>query len=119
MEAIPHDEQIQMILEGRAIRFAQERLGLKSPGASDFAKLFNVSRQDIQAYVRTHGLPTRACFRRPGSADGNYLIQEDGSYVVYYQERGCRFDEFRYGNLKDAELVLAGMILGPSGIGLY
>lgn len=48
-----------------------------------------------------------------------YLIEEDGRYVVYYQERGCRFEEFRYDSRKDAELVLTGMILGPSGIGLY
>ncbi len=118
MEAIPQTEQIQIILEGRAFRVAQERLRVPSPGPADYAKLFTVSRRDIQAHVHANGLPTRAYFSRPGAADGNYLIEEDGRYTVYYQERGCRFDEFRYDDRKDAELVLVGMLLGPSGIGL-
>ena len=119
METIPLVEQIQIVLEGRAFRVAESRLGGKAPTASDYARIFPVTRQEIQAHVRAHGLPPHSHFSRPGSADGNYLIEEDGRYVVYYQERGCRLDEFRYSNRRDAELVLVGMLLGPSGIGLY
>lgn len=122
MEAIPHDEQIKIILEGRAFRTAQELLATKSPGPSDYAKLFTVTRREIQAYVRANGLPASVFFG-PSGVTGcvSYRIEEeeDGRYVVFSEERGYRYEEFRYANRKDAELVLVGMMLGPSGIGLY
>jgi hypothetical protein len=118
MDTLSADEQIKILLEGRAFKTAQSLLGGRTPTNGDYAKLFTVTRRDVQAYVRAHGLPPRACFSRPGGSDGNYLIEEDGYFVVYYQERGGRFEEFRYAERKEAELVMVGMLLGPSGIGL-
>lgn len=44
----------------------------------------------------------------PKTFDGQYLIETDGSFVVYQQERGVRFDVSTFHSLAEAAAATFG-----------
>jgi hypothetical protein len=112
-------EQIQALLSGHAFQFTKAVTGKSKLTGEEYKSVFTVSRQQVLDYVRTHGLPPGAWSSRPGSADGLHMIERDGKYSVYFQERGIAFDETSHKTRADAEIALAKWLLALSGTGLY
>ena len=119
MASISRDEQIRVLLLGKAYDTVRMLFPGKQLTGSDYKEVFNVTRIEVVEYVKCHGFPPGAYSGRQGNCDGPYLIEEESTYVVYYQERGVRFDETRHETREDADEVLIALLLGLSGTGLF
>ena len=112
-------EQIQVLLSGRAFQFIRARTGTSELTGEEYKAVFTVSHQQVLDHVRTHGLPPGGWSSQPGGFDGLYMVERDGTYAVYVQERGIAFDESVHNSRADAEIAMANWLLGLSGTGLY
>jgi hypothetical protein len=112
-------DQILALLTGGATRLVQERCGKSQLTGADYQATFTVDRKDVREYVKTCGLPTGAWSSFTASADGLYLIELDGWYATYYQERGIAFTETLHATKVQAELAVADLLLSASGTGLF
>lgn len=112
-------EQIQVLLSGRAFQFVKAYTGKSELTGEEYKAVFTVSRQQVFDHVQTHGLPPGGWNSQPGGFDGLYMIERDGRFVVYFQERGIAFDESVHNSKADAEIATAKWLLGLSGTGLY
>ena len=115
----PIEIQIHALLSGGAFRLAQEWSSSQSLTGGEYAKVFTVARQDVLRYVEAHGFPAGCFSERPGSSDGPYMIQDNGQYVVYVQERGIPFSETVHASRREADAAMVNLLLGLSGTGLY
>ena len=82
---IPKHEQLEAIVTGRtwdlAVRYAdRDHPKLRS--------MLDVTLEELIAYARERGLPETWVRREPATYDGLYLIEENGRYCVYAQDRG-------------------------------
>jgi hypothetical protein len=113
------DDQIRALLTGRAFSIVRAMSGDRQLSGKEYAQVFTVSRSDVLAYVRQHGFPKGSYSDRPRITDGPYMVEEEGKYVVYHQERGIRVDEASYSNKALADEAMVNLLLGLSGTGLY
>lgn len=119
MAPIPRDEQIRVLLQGKAYDTVRELFPGKQLTGGDYKEVFTVTRKDVVEYVKRNGFPPGSYGSRLGGGDGPYMIEEECAYAVYYQERGIRFGETRYAKKVEADEVLITLLLGLSGTGLY
>lgn len=119
MAQIPRDEQIRLLLQGKAYGTVRALFPGKQLTGGEYKEVFTVKRNDVIEYVKREGFPSGSYGHRPGGGDGPYMIEEAGEFIVYYQERGIRFDEVRRARREEANEVLIDLLLGLSGTGLY
>jgi hypothetical protein len=112
-------DQILALLTGGATRLVQERCGKSHLTGADYRATFTVDRKDVREYVETCGLPMGTWSSSAASSDGLYLIELDGRYATYYQERGIAFTETLHATRAQAELAVADLLLNASGTGLF
>lgn len=119
MATIPLDEQIRLLLQGKAYDTVRALFPGKQLTGGEYKEVFAVTRKDVVEYVKRKGFPPGSYSNHPGGVNGPYMIEEEGAYAVYYQERGIRFDETRYAEKVEADEGLITLLLGLSGTGLY
>lgn len=112
-------EQIAALLTGRAFSVVRDLYGGRQLSGTEYQDVFTVTRDDVVKHVKQQGFPAGAFSTRPRLSDGPYLIEDEGGFVVYYQERGIPFDEQRFSKRTDAEVAMVSLLLGLSGTGLY
>jgi hypothetical protein len=112
------EEQIRALLEGRCFELACRELGVTEMRHHDYAKVFTVTRADIDHFVQKNGLPASHVRYSPSSYDGVYLLKQNTSWVTYYQERGIRFNEVEHSSREGATERALTLLLESSGTGL-
>jgi hypothetical protein len=81
---IPKNEQAWAILNAKEWELARRYFD------GNFSKLeeaYTVTRQDLKDYIEEHGYPKGWWHFTKGTQDGLYLIEREGMWVVYVQER--------------------------------
>jgi hypothetical protein len=113
------EAQVHALLTGRAFAFTCEWTGKVSLDGSEYQEVFTVDRDTVHKFVSEHGLPSGAWSSHPQTQDGLYMIEQDGQYKVYDQERGIQFDESAFASRQDAQSDLVDRLLARSGAGLF
>lgn len=116
-------EQATAILDRKARQLASRILGRRANNQADFGEAFNLERIDLLAEIddpdRLMGLGRN----RVGPQNGLYvLLDDDGTYRCYLQERGesseerrgMSFDEAR-GHVIDLVILMQGLPYTPPG----
>ena len=119
MKPLPVEEQIRALLQGRGFDMARSLFGLTVLSGNEYAKVFTVKREEVLAYVQEFGFPPGCYYDRPRQGDGPYMLEDEGEYVIYCQERGQRLDETRHKSKAKAQAIMVDLLLGLSGTGLY
>ncbi len=109
-------EQAQAILQRKAARLASQILERRASTAADFAEAFTLERVDVVAEIDSVDALLAVGRNRVGPRDGLYVIEEDGGFRVYIQERGIperevaglTFDEAREAVI-DRVMLLNGI----------
>lgn len=81
-------EQAQAILTRKARRLASSVLGRRATTAADFRDAFTLERVDIISEIPDRDALLSLGLNRVGPRDGLYVLEADGAYRVYVQERG-------------------------------
>lgn len=81
-------EQAEAILKGNGRELASRIIGRRATSAEDFSEAFNLERIDMIAEVESADRLLSFGINRVGPKDGIYVIDDDGVYRVYLQERG-------------------------------
>ncbi len=81
-------EQARAILAGKGHAMAAAILGRRPVGADDYALAFNVERIDLLSEIPDVAALLALGHNRVGPKDGLYILEEEGSFRVYLQERG-------------------------------
>jgi len=113
------ERQIVALLTGRAFQLACEWTGKTTLDGGEYQHVFTVEPEAVHDYVLRKGVPTGAWSNRPASHDGLYMVEHQGKYSVYYQERGITFDESSFSSKREAEIALVDQLLAHCGAGLY
>lgn len=106
-------EQMCALLTGRAFEVAA------TYNVSDYATLFTLSVEEIHEYVALNGLPDGAVMTAPDSRDGLYLVEGDGKFRVYWQDRGIVMVEHVFSVRKAAAKAAVDELLINGSRGLY
>ncbi|MEN8115034.1 MAG: hypothetical protein ABFS21_11680, partial [Actinomycetota bacterium] len=89
-------EQAQAILKRKARRLASQILGHRATTAAEFNRAFTLERVDIVSEIADAETLLSLGTNRVGPRDGLYILESEGRYRVYVQERGIpqreRFD---------------------------
>ncbi|MFQ5554764.1 MAG: hypothetical protein ACE5GC_05270 [Acidimicrobiia bacterium] len=122
MDRPTRQEQAQAILRLRAQRLASDILGRRATTVADFSEAFNLERIDLIAEIPTPTALLALGRNVVGPRDGLYVLQDDGAYRVYLQERGDSGQEIRTRSFDEAReavidrlLVLGGLPFVPPG----
>lgn len=115
-------QQAQAILQRRARRMASDILGRHAVTSADFGAAFNLEWIDLIAEVPDHNALMALGGNIVGPKDGLYVLDDEGTYRVYVQERGISRNEVRgasFDSARDAAveriLLLGGLPFRPPG----
>lgn len=81
---IPKNEQACAILNAREWELAHKYF---DGNQSKLEAAFTVTRQDLKDYIEEHGFPNGWWHFAERTQDGLYLVEKDGMWVMYIQER--------------------------------
>jgi hypothetical protein len=115
----PKEEQIQALLSGDPLRYACEKLQVETMDGRSYAAVFDVTKTDVFAYVRAHGLPFDCSHGRNSTDDGFRFFEEEGKLFCWFQERGIIFDEREFTDYDAGLIYITEILLKLSGTGLY
>lgn len=80
----------------------------------EIGKALSISKKDILEYVQKKGFPTGFAFEKEAGADGLYCVrQQDGSYRLYSQERGCKYNEEIHSSYSEAVRSMVDRVADP------
>ena len=113
------DQQIQALLTCRATQLTLEWTGEHHIAVGDHKKVFTVTRSEVQRYVAAHGVPRGAWSDTPGSGDGLYMVENEGRFSVYLQDRGRQIAGNTFRTRRQAEIALTNWLLAINGTGLF
>ncbi|MBJ6802073.1 hypothetical protein [Geomonas propionica] len=82
---IPKNEQVCAILNAREWELARKYF---DGNLSALEAALTVTCQDLKDYIEEHGFPTGWWHFAEGTQDGLYLVEKNGMWIVYIQERG-------------------------------
>ena len=116
-----HD-QARAILERRGHAMAAEILGRRPNSAADYEEAFTLEWVDLISEIRGPDALLALGHNRVGPKDGLYVLDDEGTYRVYVQERGiashavagATFDEARDAVI-DNLIMLQGLPYRPPG----
>jgi hypothetical protein len=113
-------EQIEAILHDMAYDLTLKYAGRDESGVPQYSKTFNVTRKEIEEYVKKHytldNLPFAHSFH--DLKDGLYIIRVSKEYQLYYQERGIRSLEQHVSSEDDVWKYYINYMLNTSRTGL-
>lgn len=105
MRGMDKTQRIQAILTGETLRKAMRSAGPRPPARDPDADLQDVTEEDLQAYVATHGFP-------PGYVSDEAGLLRDGLkidaispsyYETYSRERGRKSNVETFATLAEAQ----------------
>ena len=115
-------EQARAILELRGHRLASRILGRRAASAADYTEAFNLERIDLIAEISTAADLLALGRNIVGPRDGLYVLDGDGVFRVYLQERGESHGEIRTTSFDEARdaaidrlIQLGGLPFEPPG----
>jgi hypothetical protein len=108
---ITTQEQIEAVLTGGVYSLVRKESGKSTITPADESAIFTIDKSDILNWVIKHGFPESTYHSEEGLYDGIYLIQSERGFVLYEQERGCKFREQNYIRIEDAIEPLVDMII--------
>ena len=86
------EDQIRALLNDEAHALVMKALGKKRLESGDYAKVITVSFDTVVNYLLTNCSINDIAATKESRADGYYALPKVGSWIVYYQEKGCDFD---------------------------
>ena len=88
-------EQVEALIHGTAYNLTMQYAGRDQSGRHQYSKVFTVTREEIEDYVKDHYRLDNLPFTHssPSQIEGIFIIPISGGYRVYHQERGMHFDE--------------------------
>ena len=99
-------DQVEIILNN----FIDERIMMSDPSIaiywSDVAKVFTAREDDILTYVQENKNTKQFSYVKDDSRDGVYIIEENGKYKYFNQERGVRLREKIFDSYDEALMDL-------------
>jgi hypothetical protein len=110
------EKQILSILSGSTTQYISKKLGKCVLTQADFRESYNVTLNDIIIYVEKNGLPKESYYNRPGLKDGLYLLENIDGFIVYYQEKGCKFNPKTFVSIEEAIVYLVREKVNYSGV---
>ena len=111
-------EQVEALIRGSIFELTMKYAGRNKSGRPFYSKVFNITRKEIEEYLREHYLLSDLAHSSPGLLDGIYIIPVIEGYLVYYQERRTRNSEYLLPSENDAWKWYVDYILRTSGTGL-
>ena len=112
------DEQIKALLTGRAFELATHTLGCSRMTSHSYSEVFTVSRPDIDDYVQRYGIPMDRVSTADDHSEGIHFVRRGSTWVLYWQERGARYDEHEFTDEATAQRTLVDSLLNTSGTGI-
>lgn len=109
-------EQAQAILQRRAASLADAILDRRATGAADFAEAFTLERVDVIAELDSPEALLAVGHNRVGPRDGLYVLEDEGAFRVYVQERGIPQDELSGLSFDEAREAVIDRALWLNGI---
>ena len=119
MKPPPSEVQVHALLTCDARRLTREWADEQFNPVGEYKTIFTVSRSEVHRYVRTNGIPKGAWSDTPSSADGLYMVENDGRFSVYLQDRGHEIAGNTFRTRREAEIALTNWLLANSGTGLF
>ena len=114
------EEQIRVLLAGNPLEYACKKLDVEDMREHRYSEVFTVTRQEVQEYVREHGLPVDISFSSLASPqDGLFFYESGGEWLVYFGERGKRFDSRTFDSYNEALPCVVDWLLKLSGAGMF
>ncbi len=111
-------EQIEAVLTRGVYSLVRKETRKSKITPDDSAKVFTISRADIIQWIKDNGIPEETCHKKPSLLDGIYLIESEGKCELYYQERGCQFEEKEFSRKAESIEPLVDMILYHSALNI-
>ncbi len=115
------EEQIQALLAGGPAPWdlASKTLGVKHMVRHSYREVFDVTREEIDAYVKEHGIPKVWCDIPDHTwGEGLEFWQKNGKWYLYWLEKGEWSDLQVFDDEQKAREALLDFILSMSGIGI-
>jgi hypothetical protein len=95
---------------------ASQILGRRATSAADYRAAFTVERIDVIAEIVDEPALLALGRNTVGPGDGLYVLEEDGGFRVYVQERGIPFHEARGLDFDQAREAVIDRVLMMNGI---
>jgi len=109
-------EQAQAILHRKARRLASQILGHRATTATDFAEAFTLERVDVISEIPNAATLLGLGNTRVGPRDGLYVLEDDGRFRVYVQERGIPMREHSDLSFDEARDAVIDQLVILNGI---
>lgn len=110
-------EQAIAILDRKARDMASQILGRRANNQTDFAEAFNLERIDLLTEVGDQEALLRLGRNRVGPQNGLYvLLDDDGTFRCYLQERGVSTDERRGMSFDEARSHVIDLVIRLQGL---
>lgn len=109
-------EQAQAILERRGQSMASRILGRRANSAADFAEAFNLERIDLISEIPTSEVMLALGRNVVGPRDGLYVLDDDGTYRVYLQEKGEQYYMTSGASFEEARDVVIDRLIQLQGL---
>ncbi|MGO1059940.1 hypothetical protein ACTL32_12470 [Planococcus sp. FY231025] len=116
---VDKETQIQILLQGNALQFACETLGVKDMRIREYSEVFTVSMDEVYAYALKHGLPQSGSTREDMLIEGFHYYKKDGKWHTFFRERGQTFDEKNFDDEELGKRYIIKTLVQLSGTGLY
>ncbi len=108
LSVLPKEDQIRIVLSGFMDPKSRDEYSDQSANLGEKASALTVTPEEIRQYVRESDMSNFLPIKRvESSEDGTYIVEKDGVFHVYDQERGIRFIESTFDTVGDAFVSLA------------
>ncbi|HVF10624.1 MAG TPA: hypothetical protein VNA16_07470 [Abditibacteriaceae bacterium] len=112
------EEQIHALLTGKAYELAIKTLNVHDMSEHQYEEVFTVTREDIDDYVRLHGVPMDRVITEADGGEGIHFIRQNGMWLVYWWERGEKWAETKHRTEKGAIQGLVNFLLDRTATGI-
>lgn len=110
-------QKIQAIVEGKGNELFLMEVALGNQNSGNYDEFWKgLSFADVADYCKEFGYPDSLYFTTPGDADGLYLLNRGGSWILYRQESGQAFEEMNFKTKSEACMKGIEMIAASFGI---
>jgi hypothetical protein len=117
MDRPTRQEQAAAILDRRARQLASQILGRRANNQTDFIEAFNLERIDLLAEIADAEALLRLGHNRVGPRNGLYvLVDDDGTFRCYLQERGVSSEERRGMDFETARSHVIDLVIQMQGL---
>ncbi len=116
MDRPTRQDQARAILGRRGHRMAADILGRRPMGTSDYAEAFNLERIDLISEIPNGSALLALGTNVPGPRDGLYVLDDEGSYRVYLQERGIELNAVGGADFERAREAAVDRIIQLQGL---